>query len=111
MVYILATADACDDYALANLLSLMQTAFNIICILVPIILIVSLAITIFNAVTNPDQKDILKKILTKVAAAIIVFFLPTIVNLVMGWLPDDRFDITACWQKAQEIKEQITPDE
>lgn len=106
-MYILAVADACDDYALANTLSLLQTAFNIICIIVPIILIISLALTIVGAVTNPDKKGILKIILIKIAAALIIFFLPSIVNLVMSWLPNDRFDITACWQRAQEMKGQI----
>ena len=106
-MYILAVADACDDYALANTLSLLQTAFTIICIVVPIILIVSLALTIVGAVTNPDKKGILKTIIIKIAAALIIFFLPSIVNLVMSWIPNDQFDITSCWQKAQEMKEQI----
>ena len=46
MFYVLATAEACDDLALANILSLLQTAFTIICIAVPIILIISLIITL-----------------------------------------------------------------
>ncbi len=109
MSFILATADACNDYALANILSLLQLAFNIICIAVPIILIVSLVISFFNMVTNPDQKDFLKKIIIKSLAAIIIFFLPTITNMVMNWLPDngDGFNITSCWQAAREAKENI----
>ncbi|HIS39057.1 MAG TPA: hypothetical protein IAB45_06080 [Candidatus Onthousia faecavium] len=106
-MYILAVADACDDYALANTLSLFQTAFTIICIVVPIILIISLALTIIGAVTNPDKKGILKTIIIKIAAALIIFFLPSIVNLVISWLPEDKFDIKNCWQKAQEMKVQI----
>ncbi len=106
-MYILAVADACDDYALANTLSLFQTAFTIICIVVPIILIISLALTIIGAVTNPDKKGILKTIIIKIAAALIIFFLPSIVNLVISWLPEDKFDIKDCWQKAQEMKVQI----
>ena len=104
MFYVLATAEACDDLALANILSLLQTAFTIICIAVPIILIVSLIITLISAVTNPDQKDLLKKIVFKVLAAIIVFFLPSIVNVIMTWLPDNAggFNVTSCWQAARE---------
>ena len=107
MVYVLATADACSDYALANILSLTQTAFQIICVAVPIILIISIIITIISIVTNPDQKGIIKKIIVKVVAALIVFFLPTLVNILMGWLPDneDGINITSCWQKAIETKQ------
>ena len=61
MVYVLATADACSDYALANILSLTQTAFQIICIAVPIILIISIILTIISIITTPDQKGIIKK--------------------------------------------------
>lgn len=109
-MFILATADACNDYALANILSLTQTAFDIICIAVPIILIISLALTIFKVVTDPDQKNFIRKIVSQIAAAIIVFFLPTLVNLIMMWVPDGggSFNISSCWQAAREAKGEIS---
>lgn len=107
-MFILATADACSDYALANILSLTQLAFNIICIAVPIILIISLILTIIKVITDPDQKHFIRKIISQIAAAIIVFFLPTIVNLVMAWLPDGGMNIGSCWQAAREAKSDIT---
>lgn len=109
MVFILATADACSDYALANILSLTQTAFDIICIAVPIILIISLIITIIRILTDPDQKHFIRKIISQVVAALLVFFLPTIVNIIMAWLPDNEggFNITSCWQAAREAKAEI----
>ena len=58
-MFILATADACSDYALANILSLTQLAFNIICIAVPIILLFSVIWTIVKVITDPDQKNLL----------------------------------------------------
>lgn len=106
-MFILATADACSDYALANILSLTQTAFNIICIAVPIILIFSLILTIFKVITDPDQKHFIRKLISQVAAAIIVFFLPTIVNLIMTWLPDGGMNIGSCWQAAREAKGEL----
>lgn len=103
MIYLLATADACSDYALVNILSITQTAFMLICIIVPIILIVSLAISLFGAVTDPEKKGLLKSIISKVGAALIIFFLPTIVNLIMTWLPDNSggLNITSCWEAAR----------
>ena len=108
-MFILATADACSDYALANILSLTQTAFDIICVAVPIILIISLILTIIKVITDPDQKNFIRKIISQVAAAIIIFFLPTVVNLIMTWLPSsDGFDIADCWQAAREANSDIT---
>ena len=94
-MFILATADACSDYALANILSLTQLAFNIICIAVPIILIISLVITLIKVITDPDQKHFIRKIISQIAAAIIVFLLPTLVN------------IGSCWQAAREAKGEL----
>ncbi len=107
MVYVLATADACSDYALANILSLTQTAFDIICIAVPIILIISLVLTLIKVITDPDQKHFIRKLISQIAAAIIIFFLPTIVNLIMSWVPDGGLNISSCWQKARETKGEI----
>lgn len=109
MVYVLATADACNDYALAHILSLTQTAFNIICIAVPIILIVSLVITIARIITDPDQKHFIRKIISQIVSAIIIFLLPTIINLIMVWLPDggDSLNITSCWQAARNASSEV----
>ena len=108
-MFILATADACSDYALANILSLTQTAFDIICIAVPIILIISLVLTLIKVITDPDQKHFIRKLISQIAGAIIIFFLPTVVNLIMAWLPSsDGFDIADCWQAAREAKSDVT---
>ena len=107
MAFVLATADACSDYVLVNILTLTQTAFNIICLAVPIILVISLIITIIKVITDPDQKHFIRKLISQIAAAIIVFFLPTIVNLVMAWLPDGGFNIGSCWQADREAKGEI----
>ena len=106
-MFILATADACSDYALANILSLTQLAFQIICIAVPIILIFSLIWTIVKVITDPDQKHFIRKIISQVVATIIIFFLPTIVNLIMAWLSDGGFNVGKCWEAARETKGEL----
>ncbi len=107
-MFILATADACSDYALINILSLTQTAFQIICVAVPIILIISLILTIIKVITDPDQKHFIRKIISQIAAAIIIFLLPTLVNLIMAWVPDGGINISSCWQAAREAKGEIS---
>ena len=110
MIYVLATADACNDYALAHILSLTQTAFDIICIVVPIILIISLIITKARIITDPDQKHFIRKIISQIVSAIIIFLLPTILDIIMVWLPDggDSFNITSCWQAARQRSSEVT---
>ena len=70
-------------------------------------MVISLIITIIKVITDPDQKHFIRKLISQIAAAIIVFFLPTIVNLVMAWLPDGGFNIGSCWQAAREAKGEI----
>ena len=69
-----------------------------------------LALTIFKVVTDPEQKNFIRKIVSQIAAAIIVFFLPTLVNLIMMWVPDGggSFNISSCWQAAREAKGEIS---
>ena len=107
-MFILATADACSDYALVNILSLTQTAFQIICVAVPIILIISLILTIIKVITDPDQKHFIRKIISQIAAAIIIFLLPTLVNLIMACVPDGGINISSCWQASREAKGEIS---
>ncbi len=106
-MFILTAVDACGDYSLAYVLSLTQTAFTIICIAVPIILIFSLIWTIFKVITDPDQKHFIRKIISQVVATIIIFFLPTIVNLIMAWLSDGGFNVGKCWEAARETKGEL----
>ena len=106
-MFILATADACSDVALVKILSLTQTAFTIICIAVPIILIFSVIFTLIKVLTDPDQKHFIRKLISQVVAAILIFFLPSILNLIMTWFPTG-FDIGDCWQKAREKEGDIT---
>ncbi len=98
----------CTDYALAGILVVVKQVFTIICIIVPILLIISIAFSLFTLVTNPDRKNGPKPILLKVLAAVLIFFLPTLVNLVMNWLPDNSFNFTTCWQTAEEINKKTT---
>ncbi len=100
--------DVCADYSLANGISIVQKIFELVCILVPILLIVSLTISLVSYISNPDRKGGFKLIFIKGAAAILIFFLPSITNVVMNLLPDEKFSVAACWKLAAETKAKIT---
>ena len=102
MINLLITTNNCSDYALANLLSTVQNIINMIAIIVPILLIISIILSLVSFLVNVDQKNKGKKIIQKVAAAIIIFFLPTIVDTTMSLLDyaggeKYNFQVASCW--------------
>ena len=102
------TSESCNDLVLAKILSLLHTIFNIIGIAVPILLTVSAVISLISMLTNPEQKDGMKKIINKFMAAVIVFFIPTITDLAIQLVPGTNFSVSACWKTADNAASDIT---
>ena len=98
----------CADFGLANILGAIQRILNIIHIIVPIILIVGLIIQFTQMVVNPEdeQNKKSKSLINKVMATVVVFLLPTIVNVVVN-LVFSEFSFASCWHSA-EISEEMT---
>ena len=75
----------CDNSTVQEILSIISIAVKIICIVVPTILIVSLMINITKKLSD-GKGDILNDmgstIIPKVIAAILVFFIPTFVDII-----------------------------
>ncbi len=104
--------NVCNDYAIARALSLIKFAYQTICILVPIFLIVAASIQIASMVGNPDQKDGGKKIGMKFVYAIIIFFLPWLTNYAIAFLQNSglsisRTNVVACWDAGDAVNETI----
>ncbi len=109
----------CSDYTLATILTIIKRTLTIIQVIVPIILIVSCTIQIIKLVINPEQKDGTKKIINSIMAAVIIFFLPFIVNLTMniiytsgstGIKEDGKltaFNITECWTAVDQKQNEM----
>ncbi len=76
----------CSDYVLANILTIVKTIVSIIRIVVPILLILGLTLAITKGVLNPEDDKVKKKIGTAIASAVIVFFLPFIINVIMAMI-------------------------
>jgi cell wall-associated NlpC family hydrolase len=90
----------CNDYGLVSALDVSRKVFNLFQIIVPIILIVFSSIQFIKLVVNPETKNGLKSVYNKYLAAAIVFFIPIIVNVVLGMMPE-TFEVAACWEQAK----------
>ncbi len=87
-----------DCEGLGDVVAIVKFILKIIQWVVPIILIVLGTIDLVKAVIAGKEEDIKKnqKVLIKrVIAAVIVFAVPLIVSIVMGWIGNDEWK--ECW--------------
>ncbi len=92
----------CTDYSLIGILTVTRRIFEFIQIIVPIVLIVAGTIQFVQLTINPELKDGLRKVLNKVIAAVIIFLLPVLVDVVFGVTSND-FSVAACWQQTRTV--------
>lgn len=90
----------CNDYGLVSVLDTFRKFINLVQILVPIILIVWSCFGLVQLMANPEDKKGLKSLFNKYIAAVICFFLPVFVNVVLSLMPE-TFSVTACWEQAK----------
>ncbi len=98
-MYILDVMETCNDSALSTVLPVVKAIMLIIQIAVPVALLISFTIDFVKLTINPEQKDGFRKLLNKLIAAIIVFVLPTIMNVVMGAVGEST-EFSNCWNNA-----------
>lgn len=93
--------NVCSDASLMIIFSAVKRIVLIIQIVVPVLLLTFGTLSFIKLVKNPETKNGLKKIYNQFIAAAIVFFLPIIVNAVMGLL-GERTNISSCWNNASD---------
>ncbi len=100
----------CSDPAIAGFVVIVKNIMTVFQIVVPIILIVSVAYSLVMLVLVPDDHrppprrgpgHMHRAILYQIGAAVLVFFLPYIFNLVIAQIPDQTFSIVDCWNSAE----------
>lgn len=67
-----------------NVLNMVYKIVDVVRIIVPIILILMTTLDISKKIIDPNDKEGQKKILIRTIAAVIVFFIPTIINLIFN---------------------------
>lgn len=102
--YILAVSGTCTDPGLATILATVKKFMNILWIVGPILAIVGAGIALFKLMSNPDEKKYKPIFKNMIIALIVLFFLPMLINVVMGMF-DGHFDLATCWNQAEIISE------
>lgn len=106
-------SDTCSDAALARGITIFHTGMTWVCLIVPILLILSLAISLLSMTIDPNQKDGMKKIYKKVVAAVIIFLIPAFLNVVMNLLSyasfnqSEIFNFSTCYKVAVAANKKI----
>lgn len=97
-----ALGTCCTDFALATVLDVFRKFFNIFQLVVPILLIVGVTIQLIKLMNNPDEKGGGKKVINRIIAAVVCFFIPVIVDVVLGMISQtSTFKIADCWELAK----------
>ena len=105
MILISDIVSECSAPALSILLLTARKIRDFIRIRVPILLIISLTMTFIQLMSNPEEKKLKGKIKNQALAAVIVFFIPTFLNAVMGIL-GSSFTLSACWNMVPDLSTQ-----
>ena len=94
----------CNDIALLNIIKILKSILDIIRIIGPIALMIAIAISLIKLVTMDDiskEKKLQKNIQNSIIATVILFLLPSLVNLTMNIInttSNNKYDLSSCWE-------------
>ncbi len=91
----------CTNQSLQGIFSIVKRIVQLIQIIVPILLIIFASISFMKLVKNPEEKKGTKKIMNQFLAAVIIFFIPLLVDVTMN-LVGDKSEISSCWNSASD---------
>ena len=96
----------CDSATVLEVLYYVKIVIKLICIAVPIILIVTMLIDTVKTVSSGDANlsDLFKKYSIKLIAAILVFFIPTFVNIIADVVGNDEYNSCLKFATREEIE-------
>lgn len=93
--------DFCNDLDLLKTIYLIKTILNILKIFVPIVLIIMCTFDVYKMILNTSDKSY-KFVFKRLFISVLVFFIPTILNIILVSLGENNFNATPCWVNANE---------
>lgn len=97
------TINQCSSGEMSAFVSILKNILNLIQIIGPILLLISLVIAFVQLMSNPDEKKYKARIKNSLIGIIILFFIPLLVNVVMATV-DNSYQISACWNSSSNAK-------
>jgi len=103
-------SNICEIPAFLRTMLIFKHLFKIACIMVPIIIIITVIISLFKAITSgkdEDLKEIFKVGIRKIIAGLVVGILPTLIPYVISLTGDDKlYEVKECATRVttEEIK-------
>lgn len=97
----------CRSKDLALFFGSINNIVFLIQIIIPILLMIMIGLDLFKLMANPDDKKIIKLIRNKLIAAVIIFFIPVLVNVVLNISSDageKSFNFAACMKESKNVK-------
>ena len=92
--------DICESSGFLQALLILKTIFRIICYIVPLILIFMLSLDVYKLVSNPDDtKKVIPLVTKRLIAALIILFIPSIINLTLRVVGRGT-SVQTCWNNA-----------
>lgn len=99
--------DAAGCQGLGEVIAIIRNIVTIIQWIVPVILILMGTIDLVKAVTQGKEDDIKKgqkTLITRAIAAVIVFLIPIIVNVIMNFIGKGNDSYANCWSAVSDCK-------
>ena len=109
-MYILDVMETCNSAFLSGLLPVVKNIILLIQIIAPIALLIAFTVDFVKLSVNPEEKDAFRKLLNKIIAAVIIFMIPVLINLIMGAVGEST-EFSNCWNNAGDILHPTGEDE
>lgn len=95
---------SCDSSAILRIILMVKDIINIIHILVPVLLILMCMLDVFKLVMSSMDKNsnTFKKIGNRVLAAVVVFLVPALMDIVLNTLEVGSITASTCWVNANK---------
>lgn len=96
--------NVCEDSGILSVILIAKNVLDIISLIVPIILIVLMSVEVGKVVFAGDVSKTIpkvkKSVVSKCIAAVAIFFVPSLVNLLLSMLGQNSYTAGVCWENA-----------
>lgn len=101
MMFYISIEGACSSPELSSILRVCRNILSFIQIVAPLTLLVMTIVNLIKMMTNPEEKKSINKLKNSFFSAIIIFFIPMLINVLMQ-LMGSSLNISTCWNNVGE---------